>query len=217
MGVKPSLPKVNVSALVVLLVGALMGLSCGSLATGALGSSQESNSELEGPIEELLFTASGVPNQLRIYGVTVNIEGARIELDSDILLDPRDLALTRFVEVEFAGFNVADEVEVEEAEAEGRLLNLETFNPSANITVNFNPRTIDATFTVLGAGILCDNDFTRVQLNGQVGGCELLSQLNGLEVEVEGLVVNDFALSLSDLSPGAPIRDVILAAEIELD
>ena len=216
MGVKPSLPKVNVSALVVLLVGALMGLSCGSLATGALGSSQVSNSELEGPIEELLFDAFGVPNQLRIYGVTVNIEGARIELDSDILLDPRDLALTQFVEVDFAGFNVADEVELEEAEAEGQLLNLETF-PSANVTVNFNPRTIDATFTVLGAGILCDNDFTRVEVNGQVGSCELLVQLNGLEVEVEGLVVNDFTLSLSDLSTIVAARDVILAAEIELD
>ena len=217
MSVNRSLPSANVSALVVLLVGALMGLSCGSLATGAMGSSQVSNSELEGSIEELLFDAFGVPNQLRTYGVTVNIEGARIELDSDILLDPRDLALTQFVEVDFAGFNVADEVELEEAEAEGHLLNRVTFDPSANVTVNFNPRTIDATFTVLGAGILCDNDFTRVEVNGQIGSCELLVQLNGLEVEVGGLVVNDFTLSLSDLSTIGAARDVILAAEIGLD
>ena len=80
------------------MVGELVGLSCSSATAGTANSNQGSNSELEGPIEELLFDASGQPIELRIYGVTVNIEGARTELDSNVPLVRRDLALTQFVE-----------------------------------------------------------------------------------------------------------------------
>ena len=217
MAAKPFFPRTNVAALLVLLMGALTGFSCGaSNITQTQGSASSSNSELEGPIEELLPT-TGTPEQLRIYGVTVNIQGVPIELGSDVLLSPLDLAPTQFVEVEFSGGS-ASEIEVEEAKAEGTLLDLNSAPANnTNIPVNRNTRTINATFTVLGAGVLCDNSFTQVQVNGQVGSCALLAQLNGMVVEVEGLVVDNFTRSLSDLGATVAPRDVILAREVKRD
>ncbi len=220
MKLKSSSPWIAVPALALLVAGSLSILSCnaaGSLSTVASASSG-SGSELEGPIEQL-SPASGTPTALRIFGVTINIQGAQIVLksssgSSNIVLSPLDLAPTQFAEVKFVA-NIASQVEVEEAEAKGTLVIVQTFNPGANVTVNRNPRTIETTLTVAEAGVLCDNAFTRVEVSAQVGSCELLGQLNGVEVEVEGLVVDDFALSLSNLTTSVAARDVILASRVK--
>jgi len=168
--------------------------------------------ELQGPIEAL-SPATESPNQLTIYGTTLNLGGAEIELhERHALLELLDLAPTQFVKVKFVGTN-AEEVEVRSSEAEGPLQDLTIFSSPPTRTVNRNPRTIEATFTVAGAHILCDNTFTRVQRDENTGTCDDLAELVNRDVEVEGLLVDDFPFLLNLESGDA--HDWILATRVK--
>lgn len=161
---------------------------------------------------ESLSPASGTPNQLNIFGLTFNIGGAKIELGkSGPALVATDLVAAQFVGLQFTGTN-ATTITVAPSAVRGQLQNLVILSSPPSITVNRTTRTIQATFTVNGVGILCDNTFTRVQ--GNTSACGTLASLVNTNVAVEGLMVGTFGLSLTDLTTAATPRNVILAARV---
>lgn len=163
---------------------------------------------------ESLSPATGMPNQLSMFGVLFNIGGAKIVLgenETGSALNAGDLAASQFVELQFTGTN-ASVVTVWPAAVKGPLQTLVMLSSPPSIMVNRNTRIIQATFTVDGVGILCDNTFTHVL--GKTNACANLTGMVNTNVAVVGVMVGNFGLSLTDLITPVIPRTVILAASV---